>query len=100
MNLVEFFVKLVKLRSLSHYVLVHEERRLDLLVASFAQKIEPVGDESLVEVDPVVCEKVSAVARYLCACAWIVEYEGEGMEMKGRSPRSRSIASNRRRTSW
>jgi len=98
MNLVEFFVELVKLRSLGHYVLVHEERRLDLLVASFAQKIEPVGDEGLVEVDPVIREEVSTVARYFCACAWTVEC-GEGMEMKGRSPRSRSIASNRRRTS-
>jgi len=100
MNLVKFFVKLVKLCGFGHYVLVHKEGRLDLLVTFFTQKVETIGDQSLVEVNTIVCEKVATVARDFCACAWIVGYWGEGMEMKKRSPRSRSIASNRRRTSW
>jgi len=100
MDLVKFFVELVKLRSLGHYVLVHEEGWLDLLVASFPQKIETIGDEGLVEVDAIVCEEVAPVAGYFCACTRIVECGEREMEMGGRSPRSRSIASNRRRTSW
>ena len=76
MDLVEFFVELVKLRSLGHHVLVHEEWRLDLLVASFTQKIEPVRDEGLIEVNPIVREEVSTVARYFCAYAWTVECQG------------------------
>ena len=100
MNLVKFFVKLVKLCRFGHHVLVHEEGRLDLLVTFCAQKVQTIGDQGLVEVDAVVCKEVAAVAGDFCACRWIFEYRGEGMETRERSPRSRSIASNRRRTSW
>ena len=76
MYLVKLFVELVKLRSLGHHVLVHEEGRLDLLVVSFTQKVETIGDESLVKVDTVICEEISTVAGDFCACVWIVECGG------------------------
>ena len=46
--LVEFFVELAELGGLAHDVLVDHERGLDLSVAAFAEKVEGVGDESLV----------------------------------------------------
>jgi len=100
MNLVKLFIELVELCGFRHYVLVHEERGLDLLVTLFTQKVETVGDQSLVEVDTVVCEEVATVAGDFCTCVRIVECWGEEMETKKGIPRSRSIASNRRRTSW
>ena len=76
MNLVKLFIELVELCSFCHYVLIHEERRLDLLVTHFTQKVETVGDQSLVEVDTIVCEEVATVAGDFCTCTWIVEYWG------------------------
>ena len=76
-NLVEFFIKLVELCSFCHNVLVHEEGRLDLLVTLFTQKVKTVGDQSLVEVDTIVCEEVCAVTGDFCTCMQIVEYWGK-----------------------
>ena len=76
MNLVKLFVELVELCGFCHYVLIHEEGGLDLLVTLFTQKVETIGDQSLVEVDTVVCEEVATVAGDFCTCAWIVECWG------------------------
>ena len=80
MNLVKLFIELVELCSFGHYILIHEEGRLDLLVTLFTQKVETVGDQSLVEVDTIVCEEVATVAGYFCTCAWVVEYWGRKSE--------------------
>lgn len=74
MNLVKFLIELVKLCGFGHYVLVHEEGRLDLLVTFFAQEVEAVGDHGLIEVNTVVCEEVSTVTGYFCTCTWSAEY--------------------------
>lgn len=68
MHLVELFVKLIELRRLRHDVLVHQEWRLDFFVFPLAQKVEPVRDESLIEVDTIICEEVSTMARDLGTC--------------------------------
>ena len=68
MHLVELFVELVELRRLRHDVLVHQEWRLDFLVFPLAQKVEPVRDESLIEVDTIIREEVSTMARDLGTC--------------------------------
>lgn len=67
-NLVKFFVELVQLCGLGHYVLIHEKGRLDLFVTLLAQKVETVGDQSLVEVNTIVCEEVATVASNFSAC--------------------------------
>ena len=46
--LVEFFVELAELGCLAHDVFVDHERGLNLFVPAFAEKIEGIGDESLV----------------------------------------------------
>lgn len=61
-HLVEFFVKLIQLRGLPHDVLVHHKRGLDFLVSSLAQKIEPIRDERLIEVDTIIREEIPTVA--------------------------------------
>ena len=66
-DLVEFLVELFKLGGFGHYFLVHEEGRLNLLISSFTQKVETVGDECLVEVNTVICEEVATVSRYFGA---------------------------------
>jgi hypothetical protein len=66
-DLVEFFVELFKLSSFGHYFLVHEEGRLNLLISSFTQKVETIGDEGLVEVNTIICEEVATVSGYFCA---------------------------------
>lgn len=73
MDLVKFFVELVKLCGFGHYVFVHEEGRLDLFVTFCTQKVETVRYQGLVKVDTIVCEEVSAVAGDFCACTWIIE---------------------------
>ena len=67
-HLVELFVKLIELRRLRHHVLVHQEWRLDLSVSPLAQKVEPVRDESLIEVDTIIREEVSTMTRDLGTC--------------------------------
>lgn len=76
MNLVKLFIELVELCGFRHYVLVHEERGLDLLVTLFTQKVETVGDQGLVEVDTIVCEEIATVAGDFCTCTWIIECWG------------------------
>lgn len=78
MNLVELFVKLIELGSFGHYVLVHEEGRLDLLVTFFTQKVEAIGDEGLIKINAVVCEEIATVSRDFCAYAWVAERQGKG----------------------
>jgi len=68
MHLVELFVKLIELGRLRHDVLVHQEWRLDFFVSSLAQQVEPVRDEGLIEVDTIIREKVSTMARDLGTC--------------------------------
>ena len=97
-HLVELFVKLIQLRGLCHDILVHHERGLYLFVSSLAQKVEPVRDERLIEVDAIVREEVATVTGDLGSCKGCEEGREE---MRGRSaPRSRSIASNLSSTSW
>jgi hypothetical protein len=67
-DFVQLLVKLLKLSGLGHLFLVHEEGRLDLLVALFTQEVETVGDEGLVEVDTVPSEVVPAMASNLGTC--------------------------------
>lgn len=68
MHLVELFIKLIELCGLRHDVLVHHERRLDFSVSPLAQEVEPVRDESLIEVDTIIREEVSTMTRDLCPC--------------------------------
>ena len=56
--LVQFVVKLIKLRRLCHLFLIHEKRWLDLFIASFPQEVETILDKSLDQVDAVICKKV------------------------------------------
>ena len=100
MHLVELFVKLIELRRLRHDVLVHQEWRLDFFVFPLAQKVEPVRDESLIEVDTIIREEVSTMARDLGTCK-ILSGKISRYELMTRcAPRSRSIASSLSRTSW
>lgn len=71
-HLVQLLIKLIQLRRLRHRILVHHERRLNLLVPAFPQKVEPVRDERLVEVDAVVGEVVSSVTRDLGAWVCVI----------------------------
>ena len=61
-HLIQLLVELVKLRSLRHLVLVHEERGLDLFVPAAAEEIEAIRDKGLVEIDAVAGEVVPAMA--------------------------------------
>jgi hypothetical protein len=98
-DLVQLVVELVELGRLRHLVLVHEERRHDLLVAALAEEVEAVRDERLVEVDAVVREEVPAVAGDLRSCRHR-SADRSGALFTRDVPRSRSMASKRRRTSW
>lgn len=69
-HLVKLLVELVKLGSLGHLILVHHERRLDLLVSAFTEEVKAISDQCLVEIDTVIREVVSSVARNFCACGW------------------------------
>ena len=66
--LVELFVELIQLRGLCHHILVHHERWLDFSVSPFAQKVEPIRDECLIEVDTIVREEVATMTSDLRAC--------------------------------
>jgi hypothetical protein len=68
MHLVELFVKLIELRGLRHDVLVHHERRLDFSVSPLVQEVEPVRNESLIEVDTIIREEVSTMTGDLGPC--------------------------------
>ena len=68
MHLVELFIELIELCGLRHDVLVHHEWRLDFSVSPLAQKVEPVRDKSLIEVDTIIREEVSTMTRYFCPC--------------------------------
>ena len=57
-HLVQFIVKLIKLRRLCHLFFIHEKRGLDLLIASFSQKVETILNKSLDQVDAVICKEV------------------------------------------
>lgn len=61
-HLIQFLVELVKLRSLRHLVLVHEERGLDLFVSAAAEEIKAIRDKGLVEIDAVAGEVVSTMS--------------------------------------
>ena len=54
MYLVQFFVELIELRGLCHYIFVHHEGGLNLLVSSFSEEVESIRYESLVEIDTIV----------------------------------------------
>lgn len=64
-DLIELLVKLVELRRLGHHVPVHEERRLDLLVPAFTEKVKSVCNQSMVQIDAIVGEEVASVSRDL-----------------------------------
>lgn len=101
MHLVELFVKLIELRRLRHDVLVHQEWRLDFFVSPLAQQVEPVRDESLIEVDTIIREEVSTMARDLGTCKILSgKISRRYKQMTRCAPRSRSIASSLSRTSW
>jgi len=53
---------LFELRSLAHLLLVHHEWWLDLLVPMFSKEIKAVRDERLVQIDPVICQKIASTA--------------------------------------
>ena len=99
MHLVELFVKLIELCRLRHDVLVHQERWLDFSVSPLAQKVEPVRDESLIEVDTIIREEVSTMARDLGTCKTLSGKISRYELMTRCAPRSRSIASSLSRTS-
>ena len=67
-HLVELFVKLIQLRCLRHDILVHHEWGLDFFVSPLAQKVEPVRDKRLIEVDAIIREEVATVTRDLGSC--------------------------------
>lgn len=67
-HFVELLVELIELRRLGHDVFVHEEWRLDLLVASFPQEVEGVCDQCLVQVDTVIRQEIASVTSDLRPC--------------------------------
>lgn len=67
-HLVELFVKLIQLRGLRHDILVHHEWGLNFFVSSLAQKVEPVRDECLIEVDAIIREEVATVTGDFGSC--------------------------------
>lgn len=60
--MVELLVELVQLSSLGHHVLLHHERRLDLLVSSLPQELQAVVDQGLVQVETIVGQEETSVA--------------------------------------
>jgi hypothetical protein len=91
-----------------HGLLLHEEGRLDLLVALGAKEVETVVNERLVEVDAVVDEEEATVTGDLGACkgrgqagrAGFVRKRAYSDGSQTDVPRSRSKAPRRCRTSW
>ena len=81
-DLVQFLVELVELSCLGHLVLVHEKGRLDLAVASFAEKVEAVGDKGLVKVDAIVREEEPSMACNLCTCDIRQSVFGRGARLR------------------
>lgn len=60
--MVQLLIKLVQLRRLGHHILPHHERRLNTPVIAFAEELETVVDQGLVEVHAGVGEEEAAVA--------------------------------------
>jgi len=58
-HFVEFLVELVKLCRFRHLILVHHEWWLDFLVSLFSEEVKTVGNQRLVEVDAVICQKIT-----------------------------------------
>ena len=96
--LVKLLIELIKLGCLGHDVLVDHEWRLNFLVSLFPEEIETVVNQRLVEINTIVGKIVSSVPNVLCTFEYLSTSNfGAGY---WNVPRSRSIASNRRRASW
>lgn len=66
--LVEFLVKLIKLRGLCHLVLVHKERRLYLFIPSASQEVQAVRNKRLIKVNTIARQVVASVTGDLSTC--------------------------------